>query len=56
MWHVYANPLEPVVFTLLALAQYIIAHPSIIIGIKQLFEGNSRYELFNKIFNEKLHF
>ena len=30
--HIYANPSEPVVFTVISLAWYIIAHPSILTG------------------------
>ena len=50
--HVCANPSEPVVFTVIALAWYIIAHPSILTGQRNLLERNSQYERFNKIFNE----
>ena len=32
MWHVYANTLEPVDCTMLALARYIISHQSVITG------------------------
>ena len=48
----YANPLETVVFTMLALSLYNIAHPSILTGKGNLTKGNSQYERFNKIFNE----
>ena len=51
-WHVYSDPLEPVVCPLLVLARYIIAHPYNLTGQRNLFEVHSRYECFNKIFNE----
>ena len=51
-WHVYENNLEPVVFTLPALAHYIIVHPSILTGQSYLFKGHYQYERFKKIFNE----
>ena len=48
----YANPLKYVVCTLLSIARYIIAHPSILTGQRNLFEGHSQYERFKNIFNE----
>ena len=51
-WHVYKNPLEPVVCPLIELAWYIISQPSIITGQINLVEVHSQYERFKKIFNE----
>ena len=51
-WHEYANPLEPVGCPLLALARYIITHPSIFTGQMNLFELHYQYECFNRIFNK----
>ena len=51
-WCMYANTLEPVVCPLLALARYIISHPSILTGQGNLFEWNYQYECSHKIFNE----
>ena len=48
----YTKPLESSVYNMLAIAQYIIAHPSILTGQINLFEGHSQYEHFNKTFNE----
>ena len=48
----YANPLEPVVCPQLALARYIIAHPSIITVQINLFKGHYQCECFKKIFND----
>ena len=43
---------KPDASPLLEIVCYIIAHPSIIIDKRNLFEGHSQYERFNKIFNE----
>ena len=51
-WHVYANPLDPVVCPVLALARYIVSNPTILSGKSNLFEGESQYERFNKILSE----
>ena len=48
----YANNLEPVVCPLLALAGYIISHPSILIDQSNLFEWHYQYECFHKISNK----
>ena len=42
-WHVYGNSLEAVVCPLLALVWYVFAHPSILTGRINAFEGNSQY-------------
>ena len=52
LWHLYENNLELVVCPLISLARCIIAYPTIITGQRNLFEGHSQYERFNKIFNE----
>ena len=51
-WHVYVNILEPVVFPLISLARYIIAHPLFLTDQRNLFKGTSQYKCFKKIFNE----
>ena len=43
-WHVYANPLDPIVCPVLVLARYMIINPSILTGQTNLFEGKSQYE------------
>lgn len=40
-WHVYATPLDPIVFPVTVLAQYMITNLSILTGKTNLFEGKS---------------
>ena len=49
-WHVYANPQNPYICTVLAMARHLMCNPTILNGQCDLFEGSSQYERFNKIF------
>ena len=40
-WHLYANPLDPIVCPLVALTRYLFPHPNILKGEESLFEGVS---------------
>ena len=49
-WHVYANPLEPHLCPVLALARYLFMYPAILAGKSPLFEGSDQYSRYSKIF------
>ena len=51
-WHVYANPLEPHICPVLALAKYLITYPSVLSGKVPLFEGSDPYNRYTKIFSK----
>ena len=50
-WHVYANPDEPQICPLLALARYLFVYPHVLTGNKALFEGSDQYNRYSKIFS-----
>ena len=58
-WHVYANPDEPQICPLLALARYLFVYPHVLTGNKALFEGSDQYNRYSKIFltviSENMH-
>lgn len=45
-FHVYANPLDPVVCPVLALAKYLFSHSELTNGNSVLFPGRSQYNRF----------
>ena len=49
-WHVYANPLEPHLCPVLAMARYLFMYPSVLVGKSALFEGKDQYSRYAKIF------
>ena len=49
-WHVYANPLEPEMCPVLALAKYLFTFPNVLCGRSPLFEGESQYNRYRNLF------
>jgi len=49
-WHIYANPAQPFICPVLALAKYLFANPSILSSEDKLFPGGSQYSRFMKCF------
>jgi len=49
-WHLYANPTNPYICCVLAMARLFMANPTILSGNCPLFEGTAQYERFNQIF------
>ena len=50
-WHVYANPLKPWCCPILSLARYFFSYPEVLRGDMPLFEGNSQYQRYHKLFS-----
>ena len=53
-WHLYANPKQPWLCPVLALAKYLLTYPESLCGNKPLFEGKDQYSHYCKIFSEVL--
>ena len=53
-WHVYANPHQPHICPVLALARYLFMYPFTFAGGKNLFEGDDQYNRYSKIFGDVL--
>lgn len=53
-WHVYANPKDPFICPVLALARYLFAFPNVLVGKSPLFEGTAQYSRYSKIFSRVL--
>lgn len=51
-WHVYANPHNPEICPVLAMAKYLLGNTSLLQGDCQLFPGSSQYNRFLKIFHK----
>ena len=49
-WHVYDNPLCPMICPVLALSKHVFTNPSVLSGMFKVFEGDSQYKRFNKTF------
>ena len=49
-WHVYANPHMPWSCPVLSLARYFFAFPDVLKGDMPLFDGNSQYQRYHKLF------
>ena len=54
-WHVYANPEEPHICPVLALARYLFMYPETFGGSRPLFEGTDEYNRYHKIFHEMVN-
>lgn len=54
-WHVYANPVDPAVCPILAMAKYIFSHPELLQGDVKLFPGRSQYNRFMKLFQKLIY-
>ena len=53
-WHVYANPGNPYICPILALARYCCCNPSVLAGECKLFESSNPYQRYNKAFERVL--
>jgi len=54
-WHVYANPHEPHMCPVLALAKYLFTNVGILSGKSPLFEGESQYSRYSNIFSKLIN-
>ena len=54
-WHIYANPGQPSICPILALAMYLFSNPSILRGDQKLFPGGNQYSRFTKSFQRALN-
>ena len=53
-WHVYANPENPWICPVLALARYLFCYPDVLRGDSPLFEGKNQYSRYSTRFSKVL--
>ena len=55
-WHIYANPANPFICPVLAMALYIFSHPSILTNTSSsfLFTGNNQYKRYTQILRKAI--
>ena len=53
-WHIYANPCQPDICAVLALAKYLFCNPTLLSDNKKLFPGGNQYSRFMQCFHRAL--